>query len=260
MDKCVDMTVRDLKKILADHNIDTTRIKYKKDLCAKLVELGYFKERNTFDFNALPSVMRYDVISKLEPKELLRLCASHKSSKEICADDSLWERLFKKEFGKRQYTKEKSETWYQLYKDFVEYPYEIAVFDDAAPGDSTPEYSSTSKEGVKFVLFKRGTQDKYNQIILPMKKLINVTKAKVLGGNPELRQDNGNLPSLVMSDKNVIQENTVVPQSIVLIYGSPAYHEYSKTHNVINSLLNTIFLANCSKEKICVPGTTARFT
>lgn len=174
---------KELKQILKDEDVALrSHLKTKQMMCDVLVTIGYFDKKkvriesdsevdelaNVFSntmkvsskmqFNDIPNMI--DVARQINnPRDLISFCSSNKVMSKLCSNDALWKDLFQRDFGYRKYVKESNMSWYQLYKDFVEYPFDITSIG----------------------IYDRGTLLEEKWIQYEEEKDITVTKAKLYG-------------------------------------------------------------------------------
>lgn len=190
INRCMSKTYKELKQILKDEDVPLrSSLKTKRQMCDVLVYTGYFDQEQDVDdlgdafanitinnkpqFGNLPSTMMKDVLQNFGPSELIHFCATNKYMKAICQDDSLWESLFKRNFGSREYKKENNMSWFQLYKDFVEYPYEIIDYMAEYPFDD-----------IFPVVFKRGATKRETDSLLATRHNDKVRKVQIYKNKP----------------------------------------------------------------------------
>lgn len=147
MYKCMGMSYKEMKQLLKDRKVPArSRLNQKSQMSDKLIELGYFKSdeevdalgymlsdsmklEDRFDFNALPELVRHNVLVNLNYIDLLQLSSTNKSIKSSCDNDILWKELFEKDFKDKIYVKYNM-SWCHLYKNFIQTSYEVIIISD----------------------------------------------------------------------------------------------------------------------------------
>lgn len=89
--------------------------------------INAFKNNTNISDDLSISIMRAAANKIIDPRKLVEFC-TNKSMKELCMDEKFWKSVFQRDFGDREYAKRANVTWQELYKDFVEYPYEITLY------------------------------------------------------------------------------------------------------------------------------------
>jgi len=118
MDNYLLFTVKQLRTILTKYKVPgRSKLTTKKEICQKLIQLGYFKENHLTN---QPNEIIYHIILKLPIEDIISLSQTNIKLYKLGLDDFIWKSIFKREFPNWIYTKPPNKTWRNMITNYVE--------------------------------------------------------------------------------------------------------------------------------------------
>lgn len=130
MNKRIKLSYKELKRIIKEENVPMrTKLKTKEQMYNTLMyEYHYFdREIGPNLLDSFPTTMLHDITKYFNFTDLVRFYCANKLLLRTLNCESVWKSMFEKDFKHRLYERGDM-TWYELYKDFIQYPYELTQF------------------------------------------------------------------------------------------------------------------------------------